>query len=88
MLIFTKMNEQQIRIGNKVAGLGMIVFGGIIGLARGENNISNLNNLFLSAGGALFATEGLGDLITGQHHYVSSKITNYFIERRNIRYLL
>ena len=62
------MNEKTIRIGNRASGLAMLVFGGAIMSGGGP---------FIPAG-ALFATEGLGDLITGDHHYVSSKVIKYF----------
>ena len=82
------MNERQIRIENRVSGLAMLIFGGIIGLGRGEVDIGSLGNILLTTGGALYATEGLSDLITGEHHYASSQIIKAISEIRNRRYLL
>ncbi len=82
MLISTKMTEKQIRFGDRMYGLTLIAFGGGIALA------TRLDNILLDAFGALFVTEGLGDLMTGQHHYLSSSFINPILEKRKRRYLL
>jgi hypothetical protein len=70
LLISIKMNEKQIKLGNRMAGLAMIVFGEAISIGT--------NNPFLEAGGALFVLEGAGDLVSGEHHYISGAILKYY----------
>jgi hypothetical protein len=65
------------RIGNRVSGLAMLTFGGIISFGTqgfGAEDIA----------GYMFIAEGLGDLISGDHHYVSSRIVKY-ISRGKIK---
>ncbi len=59
-----ELNEKQTRLGNRLSGLAMMVFGGITGTA-------------LPPIGALLIAEGTGDLIWGDHHYLSSSIISY-----------
>ena len=61
------MNEKNVRIGNRISGLAMVVFGGAIMSGGGA---------FIPAG-AVFAIEGVGDLVSGDHHYVSSNVAGY-----------
>ena len=61
--------ERNIKIGNRISGLAMVVFGGI--LTSGDTAL-------LYAGGAMFMAEGFSDLISGQHHYLSTSILRYF----------
>ena len=63
------MEEKTIRFGDRMYGVALIAFGGLCALTT--------DNLFLDVSGAIFATEGLGDLISGEHHYLSSRLINY-----------
>ena len=79
MLIFTKMKDKYIKIGNRVSGLGIMAFGGIVAFST--------KDLLFDVGGSLFMLEGAGDLISGRHHYVSANILRYFSKGKiNIRY--
>lgn len=73
------MKEKTIRIGNRISGLAMIAFGGLV---------ASSGVLFLIAGSSLFIAEGAGDLVTGDHHYVSSKLLKYFSNGKlDIKYM-
>ncbi len=62
------MNERTKKIGNRMSGLAMIAFGGIIVTA---------DQLPFVIGGGMFMAEGVGDLIKGTHHYVSTRMIKY-----------
>ena len=62
-------NEEKVKLWNRLNGLAMIVFGEAIML--GDNPI-------VKAGGAGFVLEGAGDLVTGEYHYFSHAILNYY----------
>ena len=74
------MNKKLNRLGNRIfGGLAMATFGGIIAFTT--------DNTLLDLGGALFIIEGAGDIISGDHHYVSSRVIKYFSrEKINITY--
>ena len=59
------MEEKTRRKFNRLSGLSMMVFGGIIASAGSP---------LLITGGGIFLSEGIGDLISGDHHYVSSRV--------------
>lgn len=72
------MKEKTIRIGNRISGLLMITFGGII---------SSTNNVPLDAVATMFMCEGASDLISGDHHYASSRVIKYLSRGKlNITY--
>ncbi len=81
------MNEQKNKSENRIGGLAAIIVGAGIGISN-HLLLKYAGNILLDIGGAMFVAEGTGDLITGKHHYVATKITNYINERRNIKYLL
>lgn len=72
-----EMNERTIKIGNRLSGLAMIAFGGII-------MTSDAMQVPFVIGGTAFMIEGMGDLITGDHHYVSVKVQEYIQRRRKV----
>jgi hypothetical protein len=89
LLIFIKMDEKQIRSGNRMAGLIAVVLGGGVAVAlnlKGLNNVASA--IAVDSGGVLLTAVGIGDLITGQNNYIAFSILKYFNERRNVRYLL
>mgnify|MGYP001610624047 FL=1 len=70
------MKERNIKIGNRISGLAMIAFGSIV---------STGNMIPLYIGGGAFIAEGLGDFISGQHHYCSTKAYNFIKNRIKIK---
>jgi len=67
--------KNKITFENRISGLAMLIFDGIL--------TYNTNNNILDIGGAAFMIEGIGDLISGNHHHVSFNVLKY-ISRRNI----
>jgi hypothetical protein len=59
------MTEREIRTGNRLYGLCLIAFSGIVASA---------GNVTLDLLAAPFVIEGIGDIITGDHHYLGSKL--------------
>lgn len=84
------MNEKQIRLANRIFGLFRTAFvGGLITSAYlNRESISLSREIIAGEIGLTLIIDGVGDLITGQHHYLSSNIIKYISERRNRRYLL
>jgi len=68
-----EMTEKQGRLGNRIIGLGGIVFGAIISSPQINNPVADY---FLDISGAIFVIKGSADLISGDHGYVCSKIVN------------
>ncbi|MDO8528325.1 MAG: hypothetical protein Q7S06_00345 [Nanoarchaeota archaeon] len=85
------MNEKP-RIENRVSGLGRaVIFGGIAILYSNllsNNLLGNSLKTIMDAGCAIVATDGIGDLVTGQNHYLSSRLIKHLNERRNLKYLI
>lgn len=72
------MNNAARQIGNRASGLAMLVFGGIL---------ASTDSLILDSGAALFMMEGVGDLISGKHHYISANVLRYISRGRiNLNY--
>jgi len=66
------MTEKQIRLGNRMHGLfGLTLFG-----------LAAFASPPLSLIVAPIAVDGVGDIITGEHHYLSSRAIHYFSGRR------
>lgn len=73
------MEEKYYKVGNRISGLVMAVFGGIIAF--------NTDHIGLDIAGSLLVIEGAGDLISGRHHYLSTNLLRYFTGRKiDIRY--
>ena len=66
------MNKKIAKVSNRTTGLVRLIAGGIIIGGGG---------FFIPIGG-IFAIEGLGDFVTGDHHYVSSRVINYLSKRK------
>ena len=66
------------RLEHRLGGLAMATFGGIV-MTSGDPS--------LVIGGSLFLAEGLGDVISGDHHYISDTIISYLTRGKvNIEY--
>ncbi len=59
------MDEKSRKLGNRLSGLAMLAFGGVI--MTGDS----LPFIFF---GVAYMVEGSGDLIKGTHHYASTRI--------------
>ncbi|MCX6748287.1 MAG: hypothetical protein NT076_01660 [Candidatus Pacearchaeota archaeon] len=66
------MSRKNLKLGNRGYGLVAIALGGIFGSAGG---------LPFSIVGGLLVTEGVGDLISGEHHYLSVSAYEYISRR-------
>ena len=89
--IFDNMNERQIRMLDRMFGLYRIVYpAGIITAVHtlSSGPVPPILDGMLFGLGAVLTTDGLGDVITGKHHYLGVKLLNHISERRNIKYLL
>jgi hypothetical protein len=64
------MKEKTITRMNRIAGLAMIAFGELFVLGS--------DNPFLNATGTGFILEGAGDLVSGECHYFSGAVLNYY----------
>ena len=72
------MVENKDRIVNRISGLLMVVFGGIS---------MSTDMPLLDVAGTMFLAEGVGDLISGRHHYISTGIIRYLSRGKlDIRY--
>ena len=88
---FDNMNEKQMKLADRIFGLYRTAFP--IGIITAVHTLSKgpvppVLDGMLDGLGLIMITDGLGDVITGKHHYVGMKVINYFNERRNIKYLL
>ncbi len=73
--IFIKMEE---KTKNRLFGGLEVVIGGIF-LSSGGGPI-------LYAGGTLFLTEGVGDIISGEHHYLGSRVVGYIGDKIGVKF--
>jgi len=84
------MNEKQMKWAVRAFGLARLAYppGIIIAVHKLGSPVPPPINGLLYGIGSLLAIDGIGDIITGKHHYVGVRIWSYFDERRKIRYLL
>ena len=57
------------RLGNRISGLCMSVFGAIL--------LFGSDNTVLDIGGSAFLVEGVADFLSGKYHYISSRLLRY-----------
>jgi hypothetical protein len=71
------------RLGNRMYGLALLALGGGIPITMA---LTCGSNLIVNGCGTLVAAEGVGDLISGERGYLSSRMAEYFDERSKIDY--
>jgi hypothetical protein len=78
----------------RAEGLCLIALGGIglaTSLVPATKEISLLVNGLISSTtfvtGTVLFVEGAGDLVSGKHHYIGSRIYNHFVEKENRKWL-
>jgi len=67
--IINRWEGQDLRynLGNRVTGLGKLILGTVA--LSADNTLADVSYLFI--------VDGFGDLVSGKHHYISSRIFRF-----------